>query len=517
MDRLTDVLTQLENAELVRRHLDDATTFVFKHALTQESAYESLLLKKRREIHRLVADAYEELFPGDLDENAPLLAQHYRLAGDNAKAFAYAVRAGDAAARVFAQTEAESHYAQALEALAHLPDSAEHRRRRVDTMLKHVSVSLRTVGPAVTLQRLAELEPIARAFAERRGAMRDDRLRLARVQYWQGHALIHQNETRAAIERMQQVLQVAQAEKDRRLMAIPASLIGRTLIAQGQFAKAVPVLSDAVNALEDVQDELEWILATGFRGLAMAMLGEYGAGVAEAERALARATESNTLTGKAFAHGALGMIQFFGSAPSMGIERARLSIETAAASGDRLYAYIAHGFTSWAYTRSDDCDNAAKHAAQAQSIAREIGAQLLFADWFAAAGAERVLRCGKTEHALDLAAHVVAEAQRTGSLFAEGLAERVQGQAVSKLEPTQPDKADGHFANSLAKLEEGGARLEAARTRVAWSRAMMQRGDTPAARNQLEQAFVQFRVSGLTRDLQEAKRLIDLLSTEPTR
>src|SRR5512135_192414 len=89
-------LAQLESAELVRRTLDKDLSFLFKHALTHESAYESLLVKKRREIHLLVAQAYEQLYPEHLDESAAWLAAHYAEAGKDAKVLEYATRAGDA-------------------------------------------------------------------------------------------------------------------------------------------------------------------------------------------------------------------------------------------------------------------------------------------------------------------------------------------------------------------------------------------------------------------------------------
>jgi hypothetical protein len=511
MDQLTDQLAQLESAELVRRLPEGDRAYFFKHALTQESAYESLLLKQRREIHRRVADAYEQLYPMHLDEHAALLAHHYSQAGDNAKTFIYAVRAGDAAALVFAYAEADAHYTQALDALTRLPDTAEHQKQRVDTVVKQVSVSLRTVGPAETLRRLAAAEAPARAYAAGEGATREDRLRLARVQYWQGHALIHQNETHAAIQQMRQVLQVAEAENDPQLLAIPASIIGRSLVAQGQFAKAVPVLSEAIAALEQVHDEHEWILATGFRGVAMAMLGDYAAGIAESERALARATESKTLTGIAFGHGALGLVHLFGNALAPGVVHARAMIDTAAESGDRLYTYLAYGFLAWADVRAGNCRDAEKEFEQAQTIAHEIGGQLLFADWFAAARAERALRCGQVERALALAAEIADQAQSNSSVFAEGVAERIRGQALAKIQAPRLEEAENHLAISLARFEQGGARLEAARARIAWSQVMTQRGNAHAAREQLEKAAAQFQVSGLTRELEQTRQLIDSL------
>lgn len=109
-----DPLVQLEAAELVRRLSELDPTYIFKHALTQESAYQSLLTKRRREIHRDVAQVYEEIFAHQLDEYAALLARHYTEAGDEAKALEYESRAGDVATRVYANTEAIEHYTRAI-------------------------------------------------------------------------------------------------------------------------------------------------------------------------------------------------------------------------------------------------------------------------------------------------------------------------------------------------------------------------------------------------------------------
>ncbi len=112
---LAQLLDKLEATQIVHRASDVEAAFQFKHTLTQETVYRSLLRAKRRETHAQVARTYEELYADRLDEYAPLLAQHYAEAGDNAKTLEYATRAGDAAARIFANAEAVVFYSQALE------------------------------------------------------------------------------------------------------------------------------------------------------------------------------------------------------------------------------------------------------------------------------------------------------------------------------------------------------------------------------------------------------------------
>jgi predicted ATPase len=108
-------LAHLETAQLVRRAEDIDPAYLFKHTLTQETVYESLLRSTRREIHARVAQTYEELYVDRLDEYAAPLAQHYAEAGDKVKTLEYSMRAGDVAARVYANIEAIMHYTRAIE------------------------------------------------------------------------------------------------------------------------------------------------------------------------------------------------------------------------------------------------------------------------------------------------------------------------------------------------------------------------------------------------------------------
>ncbi|MBI3741515.1 MAG: hypothetical protein HY257_07135, partial [Chloroflexi bacterium] len=109
---LAITLAQLENEQLIRA-LDEA--YLFKHALTQETAYQSLLRQSRRDIHRVVAETYEKLFADQLDDYAAILARHYAETDETGKVIEYETRAGDAAARVHAPLIALEHFAHALE------------------------------------------------------------------------------------------------------------------------------------------------------------------------------------------------------------------------------------------------------------------------------------------------------------------------------------------------------------------------------------------------------------------
>ena len=93
-------LNILQRAELIREAARvPELEYIFQHDLTREAAYNSILLRERREYHLRVGEAVEKLFNDRLEENAHLLAHHFHQGGDNKRALKYSVLAGDVAAR----------------------------------------------------------------------------------------------------------------------------------------------------------------------------------------------------------------------------------------------------------------------------------------------------------------------------------------------------------------------------------------------------------------------------------
>jgi class 3 adenylate cyclase len=95
--------------------------YIFRHALTQEAVYNTILLKNRKEFHRRVGEALETLYPEQKEEIAPILGRHYLEASEHKRALDYFTLAGDAAFRLYAISEAVIHYGQALQ-LSHKID-----------------------------------------------------------------------------------------------------------------------------------------------------------------------------------------------------------------------------------------------------------------------------------------------------------------------------------------------------------------------------------------------------------
>jgi predicted ATPase/DNA-binding SARP family transcriptional activator/class 3 adenylate cyclase len=108
-------LRALQRAQMIRRRPDlPQAAYIFKHQLTQEAAYESLLRRKRRDLHRRVALTLEQLYSERVEGQMGLLAHHWERAGDVERAVSYLQRAGEQAAAQFANPEAAAYLDRAL-------------------------------------------------------------------------------------------------------------------------------------------------------------------------------------------------------------------------------------------------------------------------------------------------------------------------------------------------------------------------------------------------------------------
>ena len=149
---LQAALDQLVAAELVfRRGVPPATTYIFKHALVRDAAYESLLRKRRQALHARIASAIETRFAQMLEAQPERVAGHFSEAGLPDKAIGYWLRAGRLAAARSASVEAIAHLRAGLASIHDLPPGASRSRWEL-------SLQLALGGPLIATKGFASSE-----------------------------------------------------------------------------------------------------------------------------------------------------------------------------------------------------------------------------------------------------------------------------------------------------------------------------------------------------------------------
>ena len=137
LERISDVQAQLDRflqelqvlEFIYERSFYPELAYMFKHALTHDVAYNSLLMQRRKELHRLIAMAIEELYAERLPESYEMLAYHYERGEVWEKALEYLVKAGQKAQQAYANSEALDHYSRALDICERLGEAVEPTTR----------------------------------------------------------------------------------------------------------------------------------------------------------------------------------------------------------------------------------------------------------------------------------------------------------------------------------------------------------------------------------------------------
>src|SRR5829696_7876505 len=215
-ERIEDVephLGVLTYEELVRERVHDPELeYIFKHALTQEAAYDLLLIRRRKELHRRAGEVLEDLYPERRGELASALAYHFRLGEEWLRASDYAMSAGEQAVKVYAMREAIEHYENAYQALTKLPIPEASPEQICDAILGWTRAAFKLKPYDEVVDRLQEAEKIAREL--------NDEARLARVLHWIANAYISNGFPMRGMPALLESYQLAERIGDERLTLV---------------------------------------------------------------------------------------------------------------------------------------------------------------------------------------------------------------------------------------------------------------------------------------------------------
>jgi class 3 adenylate cyclase/tetratricopeptide (TPR) repeat protein len=275
-ERLDDDLRELTRQEFLHERAEgEERGYVFKHALTQEVAYESLVVSRRRALHRAAAAGLARLEPERLDELTPLLAHHYLAAEAWADAVAPARRAAETARRAGANSEALTRYDDALRAAERAGLPAAERRALLEER-GGVQAGLGRFEPA-----RADLE-MALALAEGDGdAVAQARVLAALGALWGGH-----RDYARGIELTRRALELAGPTGDRRALAETRVQLGVMLLNLARMLESRRELQAAMALFEAAGDGLGAARAQEVLAMNLQLSGDADAAIAELDRAL---------------------------------------------------------------------------------------------------------------------------------------------------------------------------------------------------------------------------------------
>lgn len=153
-----NLMTLKRQEFLYERNEADGSVFTFKHVLTQEVAYDSLLATTRRGLHEAAGAAIERLYPARLEERYELLAFHYFRSSNRGKALEFLELANRKAAKSNAMVTARTYFEDALQLFPHMEDTLALRRRKIEFLVDQAHVHVLTNGAEAYDAHLARHE-----------------------------------------------------------------------------------------------------------------------------------------------------------------------------------------------------------------------------------------------------------------------------------------------------------------------------------------------------------------------
>jgi predicted ATPase/class 3 adenylate cyclase len=487
------------------------SAYIFKHALTQEVAYNAVLLERRRVLHERAAQAIEGLFAERLPEHYNALAHHYSRSGNTAKAVDYLHRAGQQAVERSAYTEAISHLTTALDLLTVLPETRERSQQEL-TVQMTLGMALRaTKGSGAP--EVERLNTRARELCERVG----EPPQLFRVLwgFWLMYNGRGDYQTMRALG--EQLLSLAQRLEDPDLLLEAHHALWTSLFSGGELAAARMHQEQGLRLYDPQRHRTHAALYSGhdpgvccrYRAApALWLLGYPDQAVASSQAALALAQQ--------LAHPLSLAIALYWAAVLHHLRReasptqARAEASMTLATDQEILQQLAQAapLRGWALAASGHGEEGitqirlAVYRATRATRDRPYHLALL---------AEASAQAGQTAEGLEAVGEALATVAKSAVRWWEAELYRLRGELLLQHAVAPPEEAEACFQQALDIARRQQAKSLELRAAMSLSRLWQRQGKSGTARQMLGEVYGWFTEGFDTADLQEARRLLEEL------
>jgi predicted ATPase len=511
----------VEAGLLYQRGLPPQARYIFKHALIQDAAYQSLLKSTRQRYHQHIARAIEERLPETIETQPELLAHHYSEAGLIERALPYWQEAGQRAVQRSANVEAISHLRRGLAILKTLPDSPEHARREL-ALLIALGVPLRAtkgfgapeVGDAYNralelckqVGEPSQLAPILRGL-------------------WEFHEL--RAEYRLSRELGEQLLALAQRMRDPGVLLVAHNVLGDNLFWLAEFAASRSHLEEAV-ALYDVRQHASQaflysydcgVACLSFGAWVLWFLGYPDQALRSVEHAISLAREQGHPFSVAMALTFAAYLHHFRREHPRVRELATEVLGMSTEPDFLMWSGMGTIIRGWVLAKEEQGVDSVAKIQQGMLDWRAAG-QELERPHFLGLLAEAHEAVGQLEEGLYALAEARAEADKTGESFWDAELYRLRGELSIRIAARKTggarDEGSTSPEQSFLKAIEIARRQESKslelRAVMSLSRLWQGQGKKEEARRMLAPVYAWFTEGHDTPDLREAKALLEELA-----
>jgi predicted ATPase len=509
-------LGRLVEAEIVyQRGLPPQATYVFKHALIQDAAYQSLLKSMRQQYHQRIAQVLEAQFLETAETQPELLAHHYTEASLTEKAARYWYQAGQTAIQRSAHVEAIAHLRQGLALLETLPETPERTQREVDMLIALGASLLATKGSGapeveqtyIRAQYLCEhLEAPQQLFPVLRGLWNYS---LVRAEYQTARVL------------GEQLLTLAQHAQDPAMLTAAHRALGSTLMWLGAVALAHTHFTQGIALYDPQQHRTSAFLYGEDAGVICHIFAAWTLWyLGYPDQALARNQEAVTLAQQVAHPFSLSLAWCWTAVFHQHCREKRCTQEHAEAlirlATDQGFPYwMAFGsmLRGWALAQQGRPKEGIEQMHQSLTAWRATGAETIRPYWLAIL-AEAYGTLGEPGAGLTALAEALTLVDSTGERLYEAELYRLKGALLLQQSLDNQAEAESCFAQAIAIAQNQQAKSLELRAATTLARLWQQQGKRQEAHDLLAPIYNWFTEGFDTADLKDAKALLEELGAE---
>lgn len=537
LNRRLDDLAERDLLEELHPELD----YLFRHILTREVAYESLLYADRRGLHRGIGQCIEEQRAGQLDEYYEVLAHHYQRAEDWPKTADYYLKAGEKAQAIYANQDALHHYNLVLGTAAKLPDSdalkitSYERMGDVQQITGQYDEALQSFAQAqaILLPQLDESRENQKRFADlcrktgyvyeeylgeyktalewvERGLrvlLVEECIETARLYIVGAVVFQREGQWQDAIRWCRQSLEIVEqltTAEARKAAAHAYYLQGYNHHRLGEMEKASSYYRHSLSTYQELEDSPG--IARAQNNLATFYLdqADWSRATDHYQQALATLERMGDLFGQAVIANNLGEVLLKRGQPDEARVWYRRSLDISKELGLSFGVALLHNNLGHTFIRGRDWDRALGHLQQSLEMFHKIGAEEFLPELYRHLS-EAYLGRGDLAKALGWIEKSLERSLAAEIKLEEGCTRRVMG-SIYHIQGRLKE-AEAQLQQSLRLLEELESPYEAARTAIQLAALHANQGDETKAARLRRQAIATFERLGAELDLAQAKQV----------
>ena len=501
-DRLRRSLTQLQAAEfLYETSLFPELAYTFKHALTHEVVYASLLQERRRALHARIVEAIEASAAPRLAEELDRLAYHAFRGEAWEKAVAYLRQAGAKAAARSANREAVAFFEQALVALRHLPERRETIEQAIDLRCDLRNAHLPLGDHERMVEHIRAAEPLARAL--------NDPLRSARVLAYMSTSFFMAGDHHGAIDTGERALAIATNLGDFVLEAELKLRLAMACYALGDYRRALDLTQRNIEVLTGdrihqafIGPNLTSVLSRVWFVRGLAESGRFVEAVPLAEGAVRIAEEIDHASSLSFALWGLGALYLQKGALADAVPVLERAVRLCQVADLRLVFALTLACLGLAYALSGRWPQALPLLEQAgEYSAKSFGEHARRMGLIS----EAYLLAGQIDHAMKLAEGALKFARDGAERGHEAWILRLFGEVAARCDPPKVEQGDGHYRQAMVLAQELGMRPLVAHCQLGLGKLYRRAGDGAKAHEHLTTATTMYREMGMGFWLEKAE------------